>query len=69
LSNIASALLYSNEQNLTAFTFAGYSAVGSNANGTDISVGTHSHGGALKFHTENIVDMYWIMVLIKEYQT
>jgi hypothetical protein len=46
--NIATALLYSNEQNLTAFTFAGYSAVGSNANGTDISVGTHTHGGALK---------------------
>jgi len=40
-------LLYSNEQNITAFTFAGYTAVGSNANGTDISIGTHSHGGAV----------------------
>lgn len=40
-------LLYSNEQNITAFTFAGYTAGGSNANGTDISVGTHSHGGAV----------------------
>ena len=45
--NIPNALLYSNEQNLTAFTFAGYSAVGSNANGTDISVGTHTYGGAV----------------------
>ena len=40
-------LLYSNEQNITAFTFAGYTAAGSNANGTDISIGTHSHGGAV----------------------
>ena len=40
-------LLYSNEQNITAFTFSGYTAGGSNANGTDISVGTHSHGGAV----------------------
>ena len=40
-------LLYSNEQNITAFTFAGYTAGGSNANGTDIAVGTYSHGGAV----------------------
>jgi len=40
-------LLYSNEQNITAFTFAGYTAAGSNSNGTDISIGTHSHGGAV----------------------
>jgi hypothetical protein len=39
-------LLYSNQQNITPFTFAGYTAGGSNVNGTDISVGTHSHGGA-----------------------
>lgn len=45
--NVPTKLLYSNEQNITAFTFAGYSAVGSNANGTDISVGTYSHGGAV----------------------
>jgi hypothetical protein len=47
MSNIAVKLLYSNEQNITAFTFAGYSAVGSNSNGTDISIGTYSHGGAV----------------------
>jgi len=45
--NVPTKLLYSNEQNLTAFTFAGYTAGGSNANGTDISVGTYSHGGAV----------------------
>lgn len=45
--NVPVKLLYSNEQNLTAFTFAGYTAGGSNANGTDISVGTYSHGGAV----------------------
>ena len=47
MSNIAVKLLYSNEQNITAFTFGGYSAVGSNSNGTDIAVGTYSHGGAV----------------------
>lgn len=47
MSNIATKLLYSNEQNITAFTFAGYSAVGSNSNGSDISIGTYSHGGAV----------------------
>lgn len=41
-------LLYSNEQNITNLTFAGYTAGGSNENGTDITVGTYSHGGAIK---------------------
>ena len=45
--HVSVKLLYSNEQNITAFTFAGYTAAGSNANGTDISIGTHSHGGAV----------------------
>ena len=45
--NIPVKLIYSNEQNLTAFTFAGYTPQGSNSNGTDISVGTFSHGGAI----------------------
>ena len=48
LDNVPVKLLYSNEQNITAFTFAGYTAGGSNSNGTDISVGTFSHGGAVK---------------------
>lgn len=48
LDNIPVKLLYSNEQNITAFTFAGYTAGGSNSNGTDISVGTFSHGGVVK---------------------
>lgn len=45
--NIPVKLLYSNEQNLTAFTFAGYTPQASNSNGTDISVSTFSHGGAV----------------------
>lgn len=48
LDNVPVKLLYSNEQNITAFTFAGYTAGGSNSNGTDISVGTFSHGGVVK---------------------
>jgi len=47
MSNVAVKLLYSNEQNITPFTFGGYSAIGSNSNGTDISVGTYSHGGSV----------------------
>src|SRR6056300_54233 len=42
MSNVVVKLLYSNEQNITPFTFGGYSAIGSNSNGTDISVGTYS---------------------------
>ena len=45
LDNIPNALLYSNQQNLNPFTFAGYTAGGSNNNSTDISVGTFNHGG------------------------
>lgn len=45
LDNIPNSLLYSNEQNLQSFTFAGYNAVGSNSNTTDINIGTFNHGG------------------------
>ena len=45
MDHIPAKLVYSNEENITAFTFAGYTAAGSNVNGTDISVGTYSHGG------------------------
>ena len=45
MDHVPAKLVYSNEENITAFTFAGYTAAGSNANGSDISVGTYSHGG------------------------
>lgn len=45
--NVHNQLLYSNEQNLSAFTFAGYTAVGSNSNSQDINLGTVNHGGSL----------------------
>lgn len=58
--NVATKLLYSNEQNITAFTFAGYTAQGSNSNGTDISVGTYSHGGVVNIphrkYSGNVLD-------------
>ena len=47
LDNVPVKLLYSNEQNVTPVTFAGYTAGGSNSNGTDIAVGTYSHGGSI----------------------
>ena len=36
MDHIPAKLVYSNEENITAFTFAGYTAAGSNVNGTDI---------------------------------
>ena len=45
--NIHNSLLYSNEANITAFSFGTYSPVGSNAQGADISIGSTSHGGAV----------------------
>ena len=48
LKNIHNKLLYSNEQNITNFTFAGYDAVGSDDSSQDIEIGEYSHGGDVK---------------------
>jgi hypothetical protein len=47
-NNTPAALLYNQEQNRSAFNFSGFTAIGSNSLGNDITLSTLNHGGTIK---------------------
>jgi hypothetical protein len=47
-NNIPAALLYNQEQNRSAFNFSGFTPIGSNSLGNDITLSSLNHGGVIK---------------------
>jgi len=48
LNNIPSSLIYSQEQNRSAFNFSGFTPIGSNSLGNDVTLSSLNHGGLVK---------------------
>jgi hypothetical protein len=48
LNNVPSALIYNQEQNRSSFNFSGFTPIGSNSLGNDVTLSSLNHGGLVK---------------------